>query len=151
MRCLSLIPLSGIRARLFACWLGLPNLDTINELAEMGFVQERSGVIALHPMIQEISVADLTPGVRNCRAMLDNLQAICLRHGYDISYYKVLFQTIENFINLAEKDDAAAYLLFLENACPYMTAAKIGRASQRFVTTLSMRSEGESFPAFFFL
>ena len=52
--------------------------------------------------------------------MLDNLQAICLRHGYDISYYKVLFQTIENFINLAEKDDADAYLLFLENAYPYM-------------------------------
>lgn len=120
MRCLSLVPLSGIRARLFAYWLGLPNLDTINELAEMGFVQERSGVIALHPMIQEISVADLKPGVRNCRAMLDNLQAICLRHGYDISYYKVLFQTIENFINLAEKDDADAYLLFLENACPYI-------------------------------
>ena len=39
---------------------------------------------------------------------------------YDISYDMVLFQAIENFINLAEKDDMDGYLLFLESVFPFM-------------------------------
>lgn len=120
MRCLSLIPLSGIRARLFGVWLELRNLDEINELAEMGLIQMHSGTIALHPMVQEISVVDTRPSIRNCRTMLDSLQSICIMHGKDISYHRVLFQTVENIIRLTEKDDVATYLLFLEDVFPYM-------------------------------
>jgi len=120
MRCLSVVPIFGIRGRLFGLWLGLRNMDAVNDLVEMGFIQMCSGVIALHPMVQEISVIDMKPAVQSCRPLLDNLQAICLRHGYDVTYYKVMFQTVENFIQLAEKDDAEAYLLFLENVFPYM-------------------------------
>ena len=37
-----------------------------------------------------------------------------------VAYYKKLFQTIGNIIELIEKDDIPKYLLFLENAFPYM-------------------------------
>lgn len=120
MRCLSLVPISGIRGRLFGLWLGLRNMDAVNDLVEMGFIQMHRGIIALHPMVQEISVTDMKPAVQSCRMLLDNLQTICLQHGYDVTYYKVMFQTVENFIQLADKDDAEAYLLFLENVFPYM-------------------------------
>ena len=52
--------------------------------------------------------------------MLDSLQHICLMHGMEVDYYKKLFQTIGNIIELIEKDDIPKYLLFLENAFPYM-------------------------------
>ena len=38
----------------------------------------------------------------------------------EVDYYKKLFQTIGNIIELIEKDDIPKYLLFLENAFPYM-------------------------------
>lgn len=41
-------------------------------------------------------------------------------HGMEVDYYKKLFQTIGNIIELIEKDDIPKYLLFLENAFPYM-------------------------------
>ena len=41
-------------------------------------------------------------------------------HGMEVDYYKKLFQTIGNIIELIEKDDMPKYLLFLENAFPYM-------------------------------
>ena len=40
--------------------------------------------------------------------------------GVEISYYKKLFQTVENIMQLIEKDDIPQYLLFLENIFPYM-------------------------------
>ena len=41
-------------------------------------------------------------------------------HGVEISYYKKLFQTVENIMQLIKKDDISQYLLFLENIFPYM-------------------------------
>ena len=40
--------------------------------------------------------------------------------GIEVDYYKKLFQTIENIVELIGKDDIPKYLLFLENAFPYM-------------------------------
>ena len=52
--------------------------------------------------------------------ILYSLQQICLIHGIEVDYYKKLFQTIENIVELIKKDDLPKYLLFLENAFPYM-------------------------------
>ncbi len=41
-------------------------------------------------------------------------------HGMEVDYYKKLFQTIGNILDLIEKDDMPKYLLLLENAFPYM-------------------------------
>ena len=37
-----------------------------------------------------------------------------------VDYYKKLFKTAGNIIELIEKDDIPKYLLFLENVFPYM-------------------------------
>lgn len=66
-------------------------------------------------MIQEIAVADMQPSVKTCFPLLESLQSICLLHGNDISYYRLVFQTVENIITKTTKDDISGYLLFLED------------------------------------
>ena len=115
------LPSTGISARIFAKWLELPTLNEINDLIETGFVQTtKRRTISLHPMIQEITLSETKPSVTRCHILLDSLQKICLMHGIEVDYYKKLFQTIGNIIELIEKDDIPKYLLFLENAFPYM-------------------------------
>ena len=121
MRSMAFIPTTGISSRVFAGWLMLRNMNTINDLVEKGFIQTKScHAIALHPMIQEVAITETKPSVQNCHTLLNSLQEICLRHGEEVSYYKQLFQTIENIVNLIEKDDVATYLRFWEDAFPYM-------------------------------
>lgn len=111
----------GISARIFAKWLELPTLNEINDLIETGFVQTTTRrTLSLHPMIQEITLSETKPSVSSCHTLLDSLQHICLMHGMEVDYYKKLFQTIGNILDLIEKDDMPRDLLFLENAFPYM-------------------------------
>ena len=115
------LPSSGISARIFSKWLKLSTLNDVNDLIETGFVQENiRHSISLYPLIQEIAVSQTRPSITTCHTLLDSLQKICLMHGVKISYYKKLFQTVENIMQLIEKDDISQYLLFLENIFPYM-------------------------------
>ena len=117
----AMIPFTGISARLLAKWLKLSNLNIVNDLIEMGFIAPKSvQAIALHPMIQEIAVTDTKSSIKKCQTLCQSLQQTCLLHGKDVVYHKIMFQTIENLILLAEKDDMLYYLRFLEDVFPYM-------------------------------
>ena len=121
MRNMALIPYEGISPRLFAKWTGLRNLNTVNELAEYGFIQTNDyRKITLHPLIQEIAVDDTKPGITNCAALLETLCGLCLLHGLDLPYHNTMFQVVENIIGIADKDDMDTYLLFLKDTFPYM-------------------------------
>ena len=138
MRSLSLLPVTGISGRLFAHWLRLRDMNTINDLIEKGFVQTMEGhVIALHPMVQEVAVEEIKPSVTSCRTLLDSLQQICLRHGEEVSYYKQLFQTIECIVALIENDDMATYLRFLEDVFPYMDKYRYDQGMEVVLNELS--------------
>ena len=105
---LCFLPYTGISARIFAKWLELPTLNEINDLIETGFVQTTTRhTISLHPMIKEIALSETKPSVSSCYILLDSLQKICLMHGMEVAYYKKLFQTIGNIIELIEKDALA--------------------------------------------
>ena len=121
MRSMAFVPTTGISSRVFAGWLMLRNMNTINDLVEKGFIQTKScHSIALHSMIQEVAITETKPSVRNCHTLLNSLQELCLRHGEEVSYYKQLFQTVNNIVTSIEKDDTASYLRFLEDSFPYM-------------------------------
>lgn len=82
MRSLCFTPPTGISARLLAKWLQQDDLNTINGLIEMGFIQAQPGrIVALHPLVQEIALEELRPSIQNCHTLLDSLREICLRHG----------------------------------------------------------------------
>lgn len=125
MRCMVFVPSTGIRARMFAKWLVLPDLNLVNDLIESGFIQNTSmDKVSLAPMINDVTVADLKPSVSNCKVMLNSIQEICLRHGEDISYSKILFDSIERVIASADKDDISFYIRFIEDAFSYMEKYK---------------------------
>ena len=71
-------------------------------------------------MIQEITLSETRPSVTSCHSLLDSIQKRCLMHGTEVSYHKIMFQTVENIMHLIEKDDVPRYLLFLEDIFPYM-------------------------------
>ncbi|MDO5397131.1 MAG: Archaeal ATPase [bacterium] len=121
MRCMTFIPSSGIQPRLFAKWLDLKNLNTINALIEYGFVQQNEfHKITLHPLIKEITLDDMKPGIVNCKTFLSNIDSEYLLHGIDLPYYRTMFEITENIINIAEKDDAEMYKTFIKDAFAYM-------------------------------
>ena len=118
---LTLLPLTGVPARLFGEWMEFYDLNAVNELVELGFVQSKPGNrIALHPMMREVTLSDLPPSITSCRTMLESIRATCQLHGADVPYHQLMFQTVENAIDLAAKDDAAFYLLLLQDVFQYM-------------------------------
>lgn len=120
MRSLCFTPPNGISARLLAKWLRQNNLNTINGLIEMGFVQAQPGrIIALHPLVQEIALEELKPSITNCRTLLDSLQGICLRHGEESPHVQAVMQTIEGIVTHTINDDSTYYLRFIEDAIPF--------------------------------
>ncbi len=138
MRNLVLVPLSGVQNRLFANWLKLRDMNTVNDLIEKGFIKAMEGrMIALHPMMQEVAAEETRPSIRNCFTLLDSLQQICLRHGEDVSYYKQLFQTIESVIMQIENNDMSTYLHFLEDVFPYMENYHYYQGMELVLDTLS--------------
>ena len=96
-------------------------MNSINDLIEVGFITPGIGrTLQLHPMIQEVAFVELKPAISNCKTLCRNIQQTCLLHGFDIPYYKIMFQTVENIIDIIGKDEMAFYLLFLEDVFPYM-------------------------------
>lgn len=138
MRCMTFIPLDGIRARLFAKWLALPDLNAVNDLIELGFIQNNeTDKISLHPLVQEITVADLKPSYLNCQPFINSIHHICLRHGEDVPYYKTLFSVIENIINTIENDSPTDYLLFIEDAFSYMEKYRYKSGMLKIIAEMS--------------
>lgn len=137
MRCMTYVPYSGIRAKMLAKWLELPDMNSINDLIETGFIQIiLADKISLAPMINDITIEDLKPSVSNCKTMLTSIQQICLRHGEDISYSKVLFETIEKIINRAKNDDMEFYIRFIEDAFSYMEKYKCENGMRLIVSEM---------------
>lgn len=120
MRNMTFISLDGIKPRLFAQWLGLSDLNDVNDLIDLGFIQESENRIKLHPVFKELVISKLKPSVTNCETLLDSIQKICLAQGEDFPHYKVMFQTVENIIKFINNDDIEKYLFFLGNVFPYM-------------------------------
>ena len=133
MRSLCFTPPTGISARLLAKWLRQDDLNTINSLIEMGFIQSPPGrIVALHPLVQEIALEELKPSIQNCRTLLDNLHEICLRHGEESPYAQAVMQTIDGIICHAIKDDPACYLCLLRMPSPLRRNIAVSAESLRW-------------------
>ena len=138
LRYATFIPASGIRARLFAKLIGLENMDTINDLTELGFIQNpEMDKITLHPLVQETIVADLHPDTENCRPLLDNIHRISLQHGVDIPYYTTLFGIVENIADKIVICDKSDYLLFIEDCFAYMEKYRYASGMKKLVSVMT--------------
>lgn len=137
LRGLSFIPISGIHARLFAGWMQQMNMNQIHNLVELGLIQQKvRHILTLHPMIQEVVIADLKPSITNSGVLLKSLHDLNLMHGKDIPTHNLIFQTCENIMQMIEKDDIPSYLLFIEDAFPNMEKYKYQSGMQMILDEL---------------
>ena len=138
LRYTAFIPTNGIRARLFAKLIGLEKMNVINDLNELGFIQNpEMDKITLHQLVQEIIIADLRPDTENCRPLLDNIHRISLQHGVDIPYYTTLFGIVENIADKITICDKSDYLLFIEDAFAYMEKYRYASGMKKLVSVMS--------------
>lgn len=143
MRCMTFAPTLGLKGRLLAKWANLPNMNSINDLVELGFIQESEFEnISLHPIVQEITLADLKPSIANCRELISSISSLCTLHGAELPFSKTMFNVIENIISRTEKDNTDLYILFLENAFEAMEKERYLSGMQNIIRELeSLQSE----------
>ena len=137
MRCMTFVPQTGIRGRMFAKWLELNTMDEINDLVELGSISNsEADKIAILPMVRDIATTDLSPSVTNCNTLIKSIYSICIQHGKDIPYYKTLFSVIENIIAKIANDSNAEYLLFLEDTFSYMEKYRYASGMKKAVEAM---------------
>lgn len=121
LRSLTLIPAGGIISRVFAGWMEQRNMNTINDLLDMGFIHPKNDwEVFMHPMIREVAIEELKPSVISCSVLLNSLQEISLRHGQEFMENRRVFHTVECIMETIKKDNQEKYLLFLKNMFQYM-------------------------------
>ena len=145
MRNLSLIPPSGIPAKLFGKWMGFSDLNDINEMTELGFVASRPGrKIVLHPMMKDVSVSEFPPSLSACHTLLESIREACGNHAEEIPYSGMMFRTLENAVDLAEKDDVSFYLSLLEDAFECMESFRYDSGMKRMLKEMGRLLKDES-------
>lgn len=121
LRNLSLLPVSGVYKSAFKMWLELDSLKNVNELIRYGIISEdtENKTIALHPLIQEVAIAETIPTVSDCHVMLNHLHLICLAHGLDVKRQLTVMEYLKSINRHIIIDNKAYYLLFLQDMFPY--------------------------------
>ena len=122
LRNLSLLPVSGILKNSFKNWMKLDNLTDVNHLIKYGFINEDTDnkKISLHPLLQEVIAIETIPTVTACRTLLDSLHLICLVHGLELRRPEIIIASLINVSDRIVVDDAAYFLLFLQDMFPYL-------------------------------
>lgn len=102
-------------------WLELDSLKNVNELIRYGIISEdtENKTIALHPLIQEVAIAETIPTVSDCHVMLNHLHLICLAHGLDVKRPVTVMECLKSINRHIIIDNRAYYLLFLQDMFPY--------------------------------
>ena len=121
LRNLSLLPVSGVYKSAFKMWLELDSLKNVNELIRYGIISEdtENKTIALHPLIQEVAIAETIPTVSDCHVMLNHLHLICLAHGLDVKRPVTVMECLKSINRHIILDNRAYYLLFLQDMYTY--------------------------------
>jgi len=122
MRCMALMPSSGVHKQHFKDWMELKNLEPVIRLAKHGLIQDDSDnrMYSLHPLIRDVVIDTLESSISNSRILFDNLHKLSLVHGME--YYRPTaaincqLSVMENIII----DDIPAYLMYLQDLFPHL-------------------------------
>lgn len=122
MRCLSFVPERGIDARNFALMAQLSTMNSINDLAEYGYIRSFETddfTISLHPMIRDITVTDLQPTFTNCNLLMNSIKLICDFHGKLVPNFKLFTDTLDGIMTYIAAD-SPKFIPFAEDAFTYV-------------------------------
>jgi hypothetical protein len=106
-----------IRIRYFAKILELDDTNGINELCELGLIENnQADLISLHPMIRDIVLLDLKPTFDNCDTLITNLKSKLQIIGIELSDSATIISAIGNVMKYIGNTESNSYLSFLEAA-----------------------------------
>ena len=106
-----------VRIRYFAKMLELNDTNGINELCELGFIENiHADIITLHPMIRDIVLLELKPSFNNCDTFITNLKSKLHIIGYELPDSAIIISSIKNVMKYIGSTDNNSYLNFLESA-----------------------------------
>ena len=113
----NLIIFDEVRIRYFAKMLELDDTNGINELCELGFIENiHADIITLHPMIRDIVLLDLKPTFDNCDVLITNLKFKLQIIGIELPDSAIIISSIKNVMKYIGSTDNNSYLNFLESA-----------------------------------
>ena len=108
-------PYDGIRKDFIANLMGLRNMVIIEDLIEVGLIQEYdNGTITLQSLIHTLVKAELKPDSENCSALIESIRAICVNEAFDMEIDSEKMHDIISFaitdIDFKDFDDYAPFL-----------------------------------------
>ncbi len=113
----NMVLVDEVRIRYFAKLLDLNDANGINELCELGFIENiHADIIMLHPMIRDIILLDLKPSFANCDTLITNLKSKLQIIGIELPDSATIISTIGNVMKYIGNTDSNSYLSFLEAA-----------------------------------
>lgn len=113
----NMIIFDEVRIRYFAKLLELNDTNGINELCELGFIENiHADIIMLHPMIRDIILLDLKPSFANCDTLITNLKSKLQIIGIELPDSATIISAIGNVMKYIGNTDSNSYLNFLEAA-----------------------------------
>ena len=140
LRCMVLIPATGISMRLLGFWMGSKDLNDVNDLIELGLLQQLPGnKVALQNMLRPICRAELETSIVRCRMLLEPVRLTCQLHGVDVPDYQLIFQIVNNTARYALKDDQDFYLLLLEDGFQYLEKYHFRSGMEKIIQELSVQ------------
>ena len=113
----NMIIFDEVRIRYFAKMLELDDTNGINELCELGFIENtHADLITLHPMIRDIVLLDLKPTFDNCDVLITNLKSKLQIIGIELPDSATIILAIGNVMKYIGNTESNSYLSFLEAA-----------------------------------
>ena len=113
----NLIIFNEVRIRYFAKMLELDDTNGINELCELGLIENnQADLISLHPMIKDVVLLDLKPTFYNCDVLITNLKTKLQIIGIELYDSKTIISAVRNVMKYIGSTESNSYLSFLEAA-----------------------------------
>ena len=85
LRMLIAAPFDGVRKDFIAKLMGLRNMVIIEDLIEVGLVQEfDNGTVTLQTIIRSLVKSELEPDSDNCAPLIASIRAVCVNEALDI-------------------------------------------------------------------
>lgn len=113
----NLIIFDEVRIRYFAKMLELDDTNGINELCELGFIENTyADLITLHPMIKDVVLLDLKPTFYNCDVLITNLKTKLQIIGIELPDSATIISAVRNVMKYIGSTESNSYLSFLEAA-----------------------------------
>ena len=140
LRCMVLIPATGIPMRLLGFWMGFKDLNDVHELIDLGLLKQIPGNrVALQNTLRQVCRAEMETSVSRCQMLLEPLRMTCQLHGVDVPDYKLIYEIVNCTMKYAQKDDMPYYLLLLEDTFQYLEKYQYKTGMQKILNELSAR------------